>query len=153
MIIEIAVGFISKYFLLPFALIWKATGSYCLVIIIILFPFTLISVIYYIGRIYQILKYQIANGKILDVYIDNYYDNPYTYGVIEFKDNLSNKKYKSHFVIRHFGDYAEELEDEINKMLEEDKSKYIGEKRIILYNRNNPNKNIIYLEDEFNKKY
>lgn len=83
-------------------------------------------------------------GKIIDVNIEDFYGDPRTIAIISYK--IGRKNHKTVWPITHFGDYEEGLEDEIMKMLDDDK-KYIGKKIPVLYSKKNNDNVLIYMED------
>jgi hypothetical protein len=108
---------------------------------------TICPLIYMIVRLIQIHKYDITDGSIVDVNIKGFYDDPYTIAIISYK--VGRKKHKIEWPLTHFGDYEEGLEDEIMKMLEDDKNKYIGCKVPVLYSKKNNDNILIYIEDYY----
>lgn len=110
----------------------------------------LLPILYCLIRVIKIIRYNLVLGKIVDVTLENFYDDPYTYAAIEF-NTTNNKRYKLKNPISHWGDYYKEDEEQINKMFEDDKI-YINKQVPVFYNKNNPNKNFVYIEDTILKK-
>ena len=106
---------------------------------------TIYPLICMIIRLVQIHKYDITEGNIVDVNIKGFYDDPYTIAIISYK--VGRKKHKIEWPLTHFGDYEEGLEDEIMKMLDDDKNKYIGSKVPVLYSKKNNDNILIFIED------
>lgn len=126
--------------LLFFNIIFSIGCLYLLFFLVI----TCIPLFYMFHRIFQINKYEITMGKIIDVNIEDFYGDPRTIAIISYK--IGRKNHKTVWPITHFGDYEEGLEDEIMKMLDDDK-KYIGKKIPVLYSKKNIDNVLIYMED------
>ncbi|MFR2534303.1 MAG: hypothetical protein ACLS95_03620 [Clostridia bacterium] len=83
-------------------------------------------------------------GKVVDVTLsDN--DDVYRNTKIEFMDCYSKKIHQT-VLNEHWGDFRYEDEDKINEFYEEGK-KRIGKKVPLFYKKENPNKNIIFIEN------
>ena len=64
---------------------------------------------------------------------------------IEFKDSYSNKIYET-YVCEHWGDFNEELKDEIDTFYKNGKER-IGKKVPLFYKIKNPNKNLVFINN------
>ena len=137
----IRTNLIIFFTLLFFNIVISIGCLYFLVLLVI--PIS--RLIYMIVRLVQIHKYDITDGNIVDVNIKGFYDDPYTIAIISYK--VGRKKHKIEWPLTHFGDYEEGFEDEIMKMLEDDKNKYIGCKVPVLYSKKNNDNVLIYMED------
>jgi hypothetical protein len=131
--------------LLFFNVIFSIGCIYLLLFLVV----TCIPLFYMAYRIAQINKYEYCIGTIKDINIENFYKDPYTIAIISYK--IGRKNYKTTWPITRFGDYEEGLEDEIMKMLEDDK-KYIGYRIPILYSKKKNDNVLIYMEDAYKEK-
>ena len=107
---------------------------------------TCIPLFYMTYRIIQINKYEFCLGTIKDINIEDFYGDPRTIAIISYK--TGRKNHKISWPITHFGDYEEGLEDEIMKMLNDDK-KYIGYRIPVLYCKKKNENVLIYMEDAY----
>lgn len=81
-------------------------------------------------------------GTIVDVTINDN-DDVYMYTKIEIMD-FNSKKINETVIEEHWGDFKDEDKGEINEFYEEGK-KRIGKKVPLFYKKENPNKNIIFV--------
>ena len=88
-------------------------------------------------------------GKIIDVTLGDY-DDIVISTKIEFKDSYSNKIYET-YVCEHWGDFNEELKDEIDTFYKNGKER-IGKKVPLFYKIKNPNKNLVFINNIENWK-
>jgi len=134
---------LTVFFTLLFFNVIVSIGCIYLLFFLII---TVLPLVYMIYRLIQISKYEYCVGTIKDVNIEGFYDDPYTIAIISYR--ASRKNYKTTCSISHFGDYEEGLEDEIMKMLDDDK-KYIGYKVPVLYNKKKNEDVLVYMEDAY----
>lgn len=106
----------------------------------------LVPLLYLLVRAYHISAYAETLGVIRDVQLINADDDPATAAAIVFTDIDTGHECETSRTITHYGDYVEGCEDELAAMLAEDRKK-IGMLVPVLYFRQNPGTNIIYMED------
>lgn len=83
-------------------------------------------------------------GKVVDVILKNDDGDVYRSTKIEFIDY--NSKIHETVVVEHWGDFRDEDKDKIDEFYEEGK-KRIGKKVPLFYKKENPNKNIIFIDN------
>lgn len=108
--------------------------------------FAIIPVIYLANRFFMVIKWNLVEGIIEDVALLNDFDQPRTEAYIMFKTK-DNAEHECIFTIRHYGDYEEGIEPELEKMLQKDKELFMKKKVPVFYSPVDVNKCMVYLED------
>ena len=105
-----------------------------------------IPIIYLADKAFRILKWTLVQGIIDDVTLLNDFDQPCTEAHIIFKTK-DNAEHECVFTIRHYGDYKEGIEPELESMLQEDKEIFMKKEVSVFYSPKDVNKCMVYLED------
>lgn len=108
--------------------------------------FAIIPIIYLANRFFMVIKWNLVEGIIEDVTLHNDFDQPCTEAYIMFKTK-DNAEHKCIFTIRHYGDYEEGIEPELEEMLQEDKELFMKKKVPVFYSPIDVNKCMVYLKD------
>ena len=106
----------------------------------------LLPVFYMAVRMYHIAGFAETIGTIRNVRLLDPTGDPYTVADIVFNSGQSGHTHTAVCTLRHYGDYTEGCEPELEKMLDEDRQ-YIGCQVPVLYQKNNPGTSIVYPED------